>query len=133
MDKINNINKLSLKLFNSSINAIDVNPYTGQSGPTKNPLLVLVLVTTNAQNSSTHQPRHEYIIKVIAKGKKGEEIKILDDSYFKYPPSKVFINYSKENLDQVTKVNLTEEGENEIGIIWDYPIHDCENMFCDIN
>ena len=67
---------------------------------------------------------------VIATGKKGEEIKILD-TLFKYPPSKVFINESKENLGQVMKVNLTQDGENEITIIWDNPIQDCECMFCE--
>ena len=71
----------------------------------------------------------ENIVKVIAKGKKGEEIKILDDWQFKYPPSKVFINDSKINLGNITKVNLTQEGENEIKIIWEYSIPKCENMF----
>ena len=62
-------------------------------------------------------------VTVIAKGKKGEEINILSN-FFKYPPSKVFINDSKENLGQVTKTNLTKDGENEITIIWDYEIKD---------
>ena len=70
------------------------------------------------------------IITVIAKGKKDEEIKILDNN-FKYPPSKVYINDLKENLGRVTKVNLTQDGDNEITIIWDNAIQDCYRMFHD--
>ena len=72
----------------------------------------------------------ENSVTVIAKGKIGEEINILYEK-FKYLPNKVFINDSKENLGQVIKVNLTQDGENTITMIWDYSIQDCKDMFCD--
>ena len=70
----------------------------------------------------------ENSVTVIAQGKRGEIISILGDS-FKYPPNKLFINNSKENLGQVKTVSLTKDGENIITMIWDDAIKGCEYMF----
>ena len=93
----------------------------------KNPISKLTNYVKNIISDKRKIENKENIVTVIAKGKEGEEISILND--FFYPPSKVFINDSKENLGQINKVNLIQDGENEITIIWDYEIPDCEYMF----
>ena len=89
-------------------------------------------VTDFTNNNYISQKRKlenkENSITVIAKGKKNEKINILYD-FFKYLPSKVFLNDVKENLGQINKVNLTKDGENKIVMIWDYSIQDCVFMF----
>ena len=92
----------------------------------KNPISKLNDYTKNIISDKRKIENKENIVTVMAEGEKDEEINILNENYFKYPPSKVFINDSKENLGQVAKVKLTQYGENKITIIWDYEINHCE-------
>ena len=57
-----------------------------------------------------------------------ENAKIVSDEYT-IIPDHVYLNDNPEDLGNITKINLTQEGPNTITIVWDTKIKRCISMF----
>ena len=89
-------------------------------------ILYFILIKIVSINSSSS------IIKLTIHGNGTQQI-LYQYYYYRNTPSKIIINEQNENYDVNYIVNNLENEINNITIIWNTPITDCEEMFKNLN